>query len=270
MRMDFNNHFANAKHHVREYEPMYLGYLGALFGSLILIFISGLEGWYSFIIFGLISTIILGYLIISSIWSAGFIYDIQWIRDKLFDLGDLETSAKLVEIVLGRRYIPANVCRRLTTGHILVIDTYHPQLTPSQALVKARQQNPFVNDPRITWREGDTHLLPLPDAEYEDAIMIHVASEYWQYGDQLKLFSELHRILKIGGHLLVVERIRTATSALTCGYPGLRFHSEQYWESIFEASKFKISKKQIMMDLICCWQLEKPNLSVSHQLEFDI
>jgi ubiquinone/menaquinone biosynthesis C-methylase UbiE len=255
--MDFNNHLANARHHIREYRPMYLGYMGGLLGSLLLILISVLQGWYSFIIFGLISTILLGYLALSSIWSAGFLFNIQWIRDRLFDLGDLEASARLVEVCLGRRYIPAVVCRRLTTGHVLVVDIYHPGLTPSQALVRARRQNPFVNDPRITWREGDTHLLPLPDAEYDNAIMIHVATEYWQQGDQLKLFSELHRILKIGGRLLVAERVWTPTSVLTCRNPGLRFRSSQYWESLFKDSNFKILEKQVLMDLICCWQLEK-------------
>ena len=257
--MQITRHISNAQGYVREHWPTYVfGYGGGTVTTLAIIWISVTQGWYSFIIIAFALLVLLAYLFLASLWAAGYAYDIKLLRDTLFVLGELQTTDNLVHICLGRRHIPASFSRRLTTGHITVLDTYNHQLTPGRPLARARQQAQFSADPRLSWRDGSTNLLPLPDASVNYITIVHAASEYWQQGDQEQLFSEIFRILAPGGQLLIAESVRSPTSILTCGLSGFRYHSAKYWESLFVKAGFRLSNRTIIKDLVTCWRFDRP------------
>ncbi len=259
MTMQITSHISSAQGYIREHWPAYiLGYGGGTLATLVIIWMSISQRWYSFIIIAFALLALLAYLFLASLWAAGFAFDIRLLRDTLFVLGKLQPADNLVYICLGRRHIPASFSRRLTTGHITVLDTYNPQLAPGRPLARARQQAQFVVDPRLSWRDGSTDLLPLPDASVNIITVVHGASEYWQQGDQEQLFSEIFRILAPGGQLLIAESVRSPTSILTCGLSGLRYHSAKYWETIVMKAGFRLSNRTIIKDLVTCWRFDKP------------
>jgi ubiquinone/menaquinone biosynthesis C-methylase UbiE len=257
--MHITSHISNTQRYIRERWPTYVfGYGAGTVVSLVIIWISIKQGWYSFIIIAIALLLFLVYLFLASLWAAGFAHDIKLLRETLFVLGKLQPTDNLVHICLGRRHIPAEFSRRLTTGHITVLDTYNPQLTPGRPLARARQQAQFTDDPRISWRDGSTDLLPLPDASVNNITIVHAASEYWQQGDQEQLFLEIFRILAPGGQLLIAESVQSPTSVLTCGLSGLRYHSTRYWETLFVKTGFRLSNKTIIKDLVTCWRFDRP------------
>jgi ubiquinone/menaquinone biosynthesis C-methylase UbiE len=265
--MQITSHISNAQGYVWERWPTYVfGYGGGTVATLLIIWISINQGWYSFIIIAFALLVFLAYLFLASLWAAGYAHDIELLRDTLFGLGKLQPTDNLVHICLGRRHIPARFSRRLTTGHITVLDTYNPQLTPGRPLARARQRARFTTDPRISWRDGSTNLLPVPDASVNNITIVHAASEYWQQGDQEQLFLEIFRILAPGGQLLIAESVRSPTSILTCGFSGLRYQSAKYWETLVVKAGFRLSNKTIIKDLVTCWRFDRPLPDEADQL----
>ncbi len=259
MDMQITSHINNAQEYIRDHWPTYIfGYGGGTVATLVIIWISVNQGWYSFIIIAFALLALLAYLFLASLWAAGFAHDVKLLRDTLFVLGKLQPTDNLAHICLGRRHIPTSFSRRLTTGHITVLDTYNPQLTPGRPLARARQRAQFIADPRLSWRDGSTNLLPLPDASVNNITIVHTASEYWQQGDQEQLFLEIFRILAPGGQLLIAESVRSPTSILTCGLSGLRYYSAKYWETLVAKAGFRLSNKTIIKDLVTCWRFDKP------------
>ena len=268
--MQITNHIRFALGFVQERWPTYVfGYGGGMLASLLIIWTSIIQGWYSFIIIAFASLVLLIYLFLASLWAAGFTNDIGLLRDTLFVLGKLHPTDNLAHICVGRRHIPVKFSRRLTTGHITVLNTFNPQLTPGRPLARARRQAGFLVDPRISWRDVSTNVLPLPDACVNNLTIVHGASEYWQQGDQEILFLEIFRILAPGGQFLIAESVQSPTTILTCGFPGIRLHSAKYWESMITKAGFRLSNRTIIKDLVTCWRFVRPLPSEPDQLSLE-
>lgn len=271
MGMHITSHLTNARRYIQEQWPTYVfGFGGGAIASMIILWLSISRGWYSFIIIAFALILLTAYFFLASLWRVGYSFDIRLLRNSLFDLGNLQPEESLVQICLGRRYIPAIFSRRLTTGHVLVLDIYHPQITPGRGLARARHRAQFPVDPRLSWRDGSMNLLPLPDASAKNVILVHIASEYWQHGDQMQLFLELFRILAPDGQLLIAESIRSPTSLLTGAFVNPRLHSAKYWESILIDAGFRQAKRTIIKDLVYCWRFVKPPADEPEQLLLEL
>jgi ubiquinone/menaquinone biosynthesis C-methylase UbiE len=187
-----------------------------------------------------------------SLWSAHQIYDKQNISQCLVKLGELQPKNTLILIDLGRRQLAIDLCRHMTTGRVIVIDVYNPQMTPSRELARARRQAKRPDpDPRLSWRDGKISLLPLADGSVPAVTLSEVASEFWQLGDRQQLFKEVFRVLRPGGCILLAERLRTPINLLVNGPAGLRLSPIAYWENLLLEAGFKIEKTVSLNDLIC-------------------
>jgi ubiquinone/menaquinone biosynthesis C-methylase UbiE len=212
----------------------------------------------------------LTYLALTSLWVAHRLYDNNNIRNELFELGRFRPDDTFVYLDVGLKWLPANMARRLTTGRIIVIDLYNPHLTPNSNLARATQQAGHpASDPRLSWRDGDISLLPLPDSSVSAVVLVEVASQFWQEGDRKMLIDEIYRILSPGGRLILAERVRTTSTLLMMGFDGYNLKTADYWKTLMTRRGFRISREKSLEDLMHFIRAEKPLPSEGQQLIFD-
>ncbi|WP_420631486.1 class I SAM-dependent methyltransferase [Candidatus Leptofilum sp.] len=248
---------------------LYLGVVAAL----IVIGVSALRGWLSFIPLATAVLLILIYFIIVGIWEARQRYDFDGITPHhvLFDMGQLPATEQFAYIDLGLQIPAIGLSRRLTTGQVIVIDIYNPQWTVSPWLVRWRaQQSPPPNDPRLSWLEGNLSLLPLPDESVNTVMLCHVAGEFWQEGDRAALLKEAYRILKPRGQLLIAESVRSQTNWLIRGVTGFSLPTAPYWHKRLEQAGYRVRSSKNLGGLSYCIRAQKPTPAEAQQLSFKL
>jgi SAM-dependent methyltransferase len=272
MGMDFTTRFSGTRGYIRAHRPTYIfGYGGSAFLLAILLWLSTVQGWYSFVTLSLAGLLILTYFFAASLWAAHQLYDGHKIRDSLIKLSGLRPEDTLVHIDLGYRRLPADLSRGFTSGQVIVIDVYNPQLAPSRSLSRAQQQAVKPQeDPRLSWRDGSIDLLPLPDGSISAVTLVETASELWQQGDRIRLLKEVYRILAPGGRLLLAERMQSSTNFAVMGPSGLRLKSAGYWHNLLSENKFVLKDEVSLRDLICCIRADRPTIDQSQQLLLEI
>lgn len=269
--MDFTIRYRLTISHVRSQWPTYLlGYGGGILLLVAVIVVSLGQGWYSFVTLALVGLLVLAYFLVVSLWAYHALHDNHSIRDSLYELGELDPTMTVVDVNLGLREFPVALSRRFTTGKVVVLDVYNPLLAPNRDLARAHDtaERP-VSDPRLSWRDGNINLLPLPDDSVPAVTLVQVASELWQEGDRLRLLEEVNRVLQPGGCLLIVERVQTPINLLVSGLAGLRLPPATYWLELTERSDFKIRQRKSIGDLILCLRVDKRQLGEARPLPLD-
>jgi SAM-dependent methyltransferase len=188
----------------------------------------------------------------------------------LFSLAQLQTTDAFAHVGLGRRFTPVRLARRLTSGHLTVIDVYNPQLAPSRVLARERQQGrPLTDDPRLTYLDGSVTLLPLPDARLPTLTLSHTLGELREEGDRLRLLAEVRRVLEPGGQLLLAEAARTRTGLLLYGLGSLRLPRASYWRALLERAGLRVEYEESVAGLYMVLRARKPLPGEAQQLTLD-
>lgn len=221
---------------------------------------SAANEWWSFVVEAAALLALLIAFFFASLWSAYVLYDAPGGRDSdhFWEMGQLQPTDTVVVIDLGLRWTAVALSRRLTSGRVIVIDVYNPQLTPGRPLARLRAQAPRqLSDPRLTWREGTISLLPLPNGSATAVTLSRVAGQFWQQGDRLILLKEIHRLLAPGGRLLMSERVRSRVNALIMGLAGLRLPTAAYWRNLLQQAGFQIEEERDLHNLVHCFRAGK-------------
>lgn len=251
--------------------PLFVGLYGGIVVVLIVIGLSLQRGWFGFVPIGLAFIIILGSYLGSRLWAIYHLYDNDGLRphDFLFDLGQIQDTDTVVYLDIGNRRRALNLMRRLTTGKMIIIDLYNPQWMPNPDLVRQRKTMPTaVPDPRITWKESQIKLLPLPDESVSYVMAVQVIGELWQRGDQEQLLKEIYRVLKPNGRLLIAERIQNKTNLALL--EGFSMPTNIYWQSLLKENGFKLQRQANLRNLIHCYRAIKPTPYEARQMALEL
>jgi len=259
MIMEITSHYGGTLRYVRSRWPTYLiGFGGGHLLAFLIIIVSLVQGLYSFTLLAIVAFIILFYFLAASLWSAHQLYDGDSITNALIERGSINPEDELVQIDLGERYQALNLSRRLTTGKVQVIDVYNPQLASERSLARSRENvGKLPQDPRLMIREGNINLLPFPNESVKVVVMVECLGRFWQRGDQLRLLSEIMRILKPGGRFLMAERVRSTSSTVALGPAGLRLPSVSYWHHILTDAGLELKSEEMVKNLIFCLRADK-------------
>jgi ubiquinone/menaquinone biosynthesis C-methylase UbiE len=268
-----NGRFSGTRTFIQANWPRFaLQYVGMV-AALIILGLSTMRGWLSFIPLATAAFIILIYFMATGIWEAHQLYDYEGItpHHTLFDMGQLPATERFAYVDLGLQRQAIGLSRRLTTGQIIVIDIYNPQWTVSSWLVRWRaQQSSPLPDPRLSWREGSLNLLPLPDESVSTVMLCHVIGEFWQEGDRIALLKEAYRILQPQGQLLLAEPVRNQTSWIIRGLANLDLQTAAYWRKLLQQVGFRIRNEKNIAGLSHCIRAQKPTPSEALQLSFEL
>ncbi len=264
------NRLNSALRQVYTHWPTYLfGYGGGALLALLIVLISVQQKWWGFIPLMLAFLLVLIYLFGVSLWMV-YQHNEQDDTVLLFAWAQISPTDSLAHIDLGRRQIPLRLLRFLTTGKLSVIDVYNPQLTPSTALVRARNQAAHMTqaDPRLVWLEGSVNLLPLPDKSMPVVTMAYTLPEFWQRGDREQLLAEVFRVLKPGGRLILLERVRQPQNMLLMGPLVWNCPAAAYWQTLLTQAGFTIRKQESHhAGLVHAFRADKPVQYQSRQLD---
>jgi hypothetical protein len=253
--------------------PRFALLYGGMVATLLFMGISLDQGWLSFVPLATAVLIVLAYFFLASLWAIYQLYDRRGLRPAhiLFDMGQLLPEDRLVYVDVGLRYRPILLSRRLTVGHIVVVDIFNPQWMAAAVLGRWRQQLAHPQpDPRLSWREGQIDLLPLPDDSAKAVMLCQVTSPIWQHGDRLALLREAYRVLEPDGRLLFAEQCRTQTTWLADGPAAAQLPTAAYWNNLLTETGFRIQREQNPNGLILLIRAQKPGTAQASQLAFDL
>jgi len=261
--MEITNTHGETVEYIQTRWPAYLlGFGGGIILLLIAILVSFSQGWFGFVNLAFALLLVLVYFLIASLWAVHRIYDGHDLIDELFDMGELKPGQNMIYVDLGLKNTAIGLSRRLTTGQVIVVDVYNPQLAPARWLSRAAQRTKHPEeDPRIEWKGGSIDLLPLPDQSVSTVILVMSVSEFWQEGDRLELLEEVFRILAPGGFLLMVERVRTLTNLLVLGPAVFRMPTASYWHGLLARVGFNIKSEKTQYDMLQLLRAERTSQS---------
>ena len=265
--MERTGRYRGTLNYISAHWPAYLfGYAGLVLLLLVVVFFSGYYGWWAYISLSFALILLVAYFFGVSIWAAHVQHDGSDF-DLIFEMARLRPEDQFVHIGLGMRTTAVGLGRRLSTGHMTVIDVYNPQLMPNEAIVRARARAPQPGpDNRVTWREGSITLLPLPDSSVRTVTINCTLSALWQNGDHDRLLAEIWRILRPGGRLVMVEKVRSYTNWLVWGPLATRIPKNDYWRDRLTGAGFEIRQELAQFHgMVHFYRAEKPIPSIRGQ-----
>ncbi len=266
--MELSRRYYGTRQHVAAHWPRYLlGFGGLSLAILVTALIGAARNWWALLPLALAALLILLYFFGASLWAAYWQHDARD-YDLLFDVAGLRPEDRSVHLTLGQRHRALGLARRLTSGHLAVVDVYNPQLVANSAVARARRQAPPpVTDPRLSWQEAGLDLLPFPNNSVRAVTLAYVVAEFWQLGDRQRLLTEIHRILRPEGRLVMIERVRNRAQWLSLGPAAWRLRPARYWRQLLAEAGFELQRELTFHhDLVHIFQAVKPSPTRGQQL----
>ena len=264
--MRYTNSYRGMLRYVNSRWPAYLLGLAAAILLLSLLLFSLSQGWYGIAFLSLAALIALIFFLGASFWTAHQIYDLDTIGFLIQSVHDIEPSETIVDVHVWSKSTAVWLSRLMTSGKVIAMDVYNPQLTPGGRLKRWRRSEVKPKtDPRLSLRDSDFNLLPLPDNCVSTVTVIETLSDFWQEGDREKLLTEIFRILKPGGRLILVEQMRTSLNLLLKGPSSFSMRPVTYWNDLLVANKFATREQETHRDIITCLLAIRPKEPAAEQ-----
>jgi SAM-dependent methyltransferase len=118
-----------------------------------------------------------------------------------------------------------------------VFDIFDPAETTEPSIARARA----VSHTTIAAQHVDYRRLPAADDSIDAAFLLLAAHELRSDEARLALFTELRRLLRREGRIVVAEHLRDAANWAAFGPGALHFHSRRTWTRGFDRAGLVIS-----------------------------
>ena len=133
----------------------------------------------------------------------------------------------------------------LTIGKLWLVDVYTPQIMASNSISRMRNIDSLPEkDTRLRMLPGSIDLLPFQDGDLDIVILDHALSEITQFGDRHRFLTEINRVLKPNGRLLIFEPVRTQARILVKPLDYYRLWNLKEWEHALQLSGFVRTEAQ--------------------------
>ena len=129
--------------------------------------------------------------------SAGM--DIRW-RKKAIALVDARPGERILDMATGTGDMAITLARTYPESQVLGVD-----IAPQMLRIAGKKTASRGLDDRVSYQEGDSENLPMPDASFDHAT---VAFGVRNFEDLHRGLSEMQRVLRPGGRIVVLEFTR--------------------------------------------------------------
>lgn len=206
-------------------------------------------------LFGLLGLALLVTISISLLVSY-YVYDLSELY-KLDWLKNIKPDDRLVNIHAGFDETSEIINSKFPENQLSVFDFYDPEKHTEVSIKRARcnhQLYPGTQSIKST-------KIPHKDQSADKILLFLSAHEIRDPDERAMFFQELHRILALGGEVIVVEHLRDITNFLAYNIGFLHFHSESTWIKSFEAASLSIVHKQKITPFITLYKLKKNGIT---------
>ncbi|MGN6626426.1 MAG: class I SAM-dependent methyltransferase [Tepidisphaeraceae bacterium] len=105
---------------------------------------------------------------------------------------------------------------------------------------------------------ADYRHLPAANASHDAAFLILAAHELRSPDARVALFRELHRVIRPGGQIVVVEHLRDPANFIAFGPGFLHFHSRASWQATFTDSALVVERALRITPFVAVFILRRP------------
>jgi ubiquinone/menaquinone biosynthesis C-methylase UbiE len=182
------------------------------------------------------------------VYDVSALYQLSWLAAVSIKPGDaiLNFTAGFDETsrLLQNKYAQAEVS---------AFDFYDPRKHTEVSIRRARKTaKPFHGTTAIS----TTHLS-LPGFYADKIFAILSAHEIRDREERIRFFTELSRVLKPGGQIIVTEHLRDAANFLAYNVGFFHFYSKAAWKQTFKAAGLNIIREIKITPFISAFILEK-------------
>lgn len=214
---------------------LYLLSIGLMLGLYMLTLLAGP-------VLGLFIQSLLWLIVLSTVVSLAvsfYVYDVS----SLYRLEWLKEFGKermlIVNIHAGFDETSTLLKRRFEASDLTVLDFYDPEKHTEASIRRARKAYPpFPHTQRV-----QATNLPLTEDTADIVFVFFSAHEIRDSVERTAFFTELHRILKPGGRIVVTEHLRDVPNFLAYTIGFLHFYSKPVWHKVFRLSKLRVQKE---------------------------
>ena len=182
----------------------------------------------------------------------------------VYDLSELYTLSwlnflkpsqpqRVVTITAGFDETSALIQQKFPDAHLRVFDFYDPLYHTEVSIQRARKA--YLPYPGTETTQ--TKAIPLDSQTVDVVLLILAAHEIRQESERAQFFSELNRILKSDGRVIVVEHLRDGVNFLGYNLGFLHFLSRSSWLTTFSRSAFVVCHSQKITSFITVFTLCK-------------
>ena len=189
-----------------------------------------------------------------SLWISHLIYD----RSDLYDLSvigrwDSNPTGLIVNIHAGFDETSSILRDKFPNANFAIWDFYNSEKHTEISIRRAREIYP--PDPKQI--QVDTIHLPCDDAGADMVCLILAAHEIRSLEEQRLFFSELHRILKPDGKIVVIEHLRDAPNFFAFSAGFLHFFPRERWQRLWGETNFKLESEEKITPFLSAFLLSK-------------
>jgi ubiquinone/menaquinone biosynthesis C-methylase UbiE len=168
------------------------------------------------------------------IYDLSELYTLNW----LGNLINLQ-QGNIVNINAGFDETSILLKNKYADSKLTVFDFYDPFKHTEVSIKRARKAYPSYRGTI----QVKTSALPLEDKTVDTIFIMFAAHEIRDENERVKFFSELKRILKPTGQIVVAEHLRDSINFLAYNIGFFHFYSKAIWHSTFKTSQFHIQKE---------------------------
>ena len=207
--------------------------------GIVILLVIGIAGYFSGLIFYFLLAVALAAFVgmVVSLLVSHYIYD----RSRLYyfdwlDGLDFPKVGSAVTVNAGFDETTEILQHKFPSLRFAMADFYDPRLHTEPSIERARKIYP----PKPEVQKVNTAELPYCDHQFDIIFVLLSAHEIRNSKERDLFFSELKRVLRDGGKIIVMEHLRDLPNFLAYTIGFFHFHSRAAWIKSFELAELKL------------------------------
>lgn len=195
--------------------------------------------------------IIVSLLVSYYVYDLSGFYKFKWITNT-------DENISILNINAGFDETSALLKNKFINSNLIALDFYDPNKHTEVSIKRARKQYP----PYPNTQEIETSKIDLKSNSIDKIFLILSAHEIRNQAERIAFFTELNRILKPNGQIIVIEHLRDISNFIAYNIGSFHFHSKSTWLNTFNKSKLTVVSELKNTPFISTFTLEKNGITL--------
>jgi len=132
------------------------------------------------------------------------------LRERLLDSIPWRGDERVLDVGCGPGLLTVGAAHRVPNGSVVGVDVWNPRAVSGNRAESVLENATIEGvSNRVDVKEGDARKLPFPDGSFDVVVSNFVVHELQARADREQMMREVARVLKPGGHVMLVDFIFT-------------------------------------------------------------